>query len=103
MVPSEYDQAFQDVRDGVIVGGLAPQLVNLTAKARPEVLEVLDPTKQAHKIASDAAEAARIAREHHERILAEQTAKLAAAEATIAQTQATTAKSLEQAKQGQRK
>lgn len=41
-IPSEYDRAIQDVREGIIVGGLGPQLRKLGVEQRPVLSPALD-------------------------------------------------------------
>jgi hypothetical protein len=67
-VPSEYDRAIHDVRDGVIVGGLAP----LLERAVPDgVLQPwLDPEEAARKAAAQEAERAVVAKKAADEVLA---------------------------------
>ena len=41
-IPSKYDRAIQDVRDGIIVGGLGPHLINTGTQERPILHRALD-------------------------------------------------------------
>lgn len=68
-VPSEYDRAIHDVRDGVIVGGLAP----LLERAAPEgaLHPALDPEEAARKVAAEEAEKAVIAKKAADEVLAQ--------------------------------
>ncbi len=60
IVPSEFDAAFHDVRDGLVVGGLAPQL---RKKGSPDELHpALDIARSQEKAAAIQAEAALVAR-----------------------------------------
>jgi hypothetical protein len=45
LIPSEYDRAVQDVRDGIIVGGLGTLLVNEGADMKPVLHPALDAIK----------------------------------------------------------
>lgn len=75
-VPSEYDRAIHDVRDGVIVGGLAP----LLERSVPDGVlhSALDPEEAARKAAAEEAERAVIAKKAADEVLAQtKTAKRA--------------------------
>src|SRR5579859_3863901 len=67
-VPSEYDRAIHDVREGVIVGGLAP----LLERAMPDgaLHPALDPEEAARKAAAAEAERAVIAKKAADEVLA---------------------------------
>jgi hypothetical protein len=58
-VPSEHDRAIHDVRDGVIMGGLAPLLERVSGNAM--LHPCLDPTEVAAKVAMERAEKAVLA------------------------------------------
>jgi hypothetical protein len=68
-VPSEYDRAIHDVRDGVIVGGLAP----LLERAVPDgaLHPALDPEEAARKTATEEAERAVLAKKAADEVLAQ--------------------------------
>jgi hypothetical protein len=68
-VPSEYDRAIHDVRDGVIVGGLAP----LLERAVPDgaLHPALDPEEAARKAAAEEAERAVLAKKAADEVLAQ--------------------------------
>ena len=68
-VPSEFDRAIHDVRDGVIVGGLAP----LLERAVPDGVlhSALDPEEAARKAATEEAEKAVIAKKAADEVLAQ--------------------------------
>jgi hypothetical protein len=68
-VPSEYDRAIHDVRDGVIVGGLAP----LLERAMPDgaLHPALDPEEAARKAAAEEAERAVLAKRAADEVLAQ--------------------------------
>jgi hypothetical protein len=67
-VPSEVDRAIHDVRDGVIVGGLAPLLERVVPDG---VLHpALDPEEAAKKAAAEEAERAVIAKKAADEVLA---------------------------------
>jgi hypothetical protein len=67
-IPSEYDRAIHDVRDGVIVGGLAPLLEKAIDSA---VLHpTLDPQEAARKAALEEAEKAILAKKAADEVLA---------------------------------
>jgi hypothetical protein len=72
-VPSEYDRAIHDVRDGVIVGGLAP----LLERAVPDGIlhSALDPEEVARKAAAQEAERALLAKKAADDVLAQQQGK----------------------------
>jgi hypothetical protein len=96
-IPSEYDQAIQRVRDGVIVSGLAPQLKNM---GRKDVVKVHDALNSALQEKLKAKSEAQIA--YGEKAEAE--AKLAVAQAELAKLQAIAsaeAKAVEKATGGQ--
>jgi hypothetical protein len=66
-IPAEYDRAIHDVRDGVIVGGLAPLLQKAIDDA---VLHpVLDPQEAARKAALAEAEKALLAKKAADEVL----------------------------------
>jgi hypothetical protein len=67
-IPSEYDRAIHDVRDGVIVGGLAPLLERVVPDG---VLHpALDPEEAARKAASLESERALLAKKAADDVLA---------------------------------
>jgi hypothetical protein len=67
-IPSEYDGAIHDVRDGIIVGGLAPLLDKAVDSA---VLHpALDPQEAARKAALEEAEKAILAKKAADEVLA---------------------------------
>lgn len=57
-ITSEYDQAIQKTRDGVVVAGMAPQLINQSVSPAPVVHPSLDPLEQARKEAAEKAQKA---------------------------------------------
>jgi hypothetical protein len=67
-IPSEYDRAIHDVRDGWIVGGLAPQLER--AAGNPPLNPVLDPELAAERDAEKAAEQAVVMKKAADDVLA---------------------------------
>jgi len=68
-IPSEYDRAIHDVRDGVTVGGLAPLLERVSGN--PPVHPALDPEEAARKEAREAAERALVAKKAADDVLAQ--------------------------------
>jgi hypothetical protein len=68
-VPSEVDRAIHDVRDGVIVGGLAP----LLERAMPDgtLHPALDPEEAARKAAAEEAERTVLAKKAADEVLAQ--------------------------------
>jgi hypothetical protein len=68
-IPSEYDRAIHDVRDGIIVGGLAPLLERVvpTGVLHP----ALDPEEAAKKAALEEAEKTVIAKKAADEVLAQ--------------------------------
>jgi hypothetical protein len=74
-VPSEYDRAIHDVRDGVIVGGLAPLLER--AGSDGVLHPALDPEEAARKAAQEEAERALLAKKAADDVLAAQQGKSA--------------------------
>lgn len=71
-IPSEYDRAIQDVRDGQIVGGFGPQLINAGAEERPILSPALDAAYAKNRELLDMAQKAL-----HEKVAAEQALALA--------------------------
>jgi hypothetical protein len=67
-IPSEYDRAIHDVRDGVIVGGLAPLLLRVVPDG--ELHPALDPEAAARKAALEEAERAVVAKKAADDVLA---------------------------------
>jgi hypothetical protein len=67
-VPTEYDKAIHDIRDGIIVGGLAPLLERVVPDGilHPS----LDPEESARKAATDEAERAVVATKAAQDVLA---------------------------------
>jgi hypothetical protein len=68
-VPSEYDRAIHDVRDGVIVGGLAPLLERIVPDGA--LHPALDPEEAARKAATEEAERALLAKKAADEVLAQ--------------------------------
>ena len=67
-IPSEYDRAIHDIRDGIIVGGLAP----LLQKVVPDAIlhPSLDPEESARKVAVQEAEHAVLTKKAADEVLA---------------------------------
>jgi hypothetical protein len=68
-VPSEYDRAIHDVREGVIVGGLAPLLERAVADGA--LHPALDPEEAARKVVAEEAERTVIAKKAADEVLAQ--------------------------------
>ncbi|HEY1697975.1 MAG TPA: hypothetical protein VGG39_37705 [Polyangiaceae bacterium] len=68
-VPSEFDRAIHDIRDGVIVGGLAPLLER--AIGDETLHPALDPEVAATKAAEEEAERAVLAKKAADEVLAQ--------------------------------
>ena len=67
-VPSDYDRAIHDVRDGIVVGGLAPLLER--AIGDETLHPALDPEAAARKAADEEAERAVFAKKAADEVLA---------------------------------
>jgi hypothetical protein len=67
-IPSEYDRAIHDVRDGWIMGGLAPKLERVAGN--PPLHPTLDPILAAEKDAAEAAEQAVVMKKAADDVLA---------------------------------
>jgi hypothetical protein len=67
-IPSEYDRAIHDVRDGIIVGGLAPLLERMVPDGA--LHPSLDPEESARKTAVDEAERAILTKKAADEVLA---------------------------------
>ncbi len=66
-IAAEFDRAIQDVRDGIIIGGLGPHLINVGAQERPRLhpsLDVLRADKAAAEERAIKASADARAKEH---------------------------------------
>jgi hypothetical protein len=84
IVPAEFDLGIHDTRDGVIVGGLGPQL---RRKDKSEILHSsLDADKAAEREAAADAEKALIAKQAAEQAMMSAVAKQQAAAAAISAT-----------------
>jgi hypothetical protein len=70
-VPSEYDHAIHDERDGIIVGGLAPLLQR--AVGQGVLHSALDPEEAARKAALEESERAVLAKKAADEVLAQVT------------------------------
>ena len=67
-IPSEYDRAIHDVRDGWIMGGLAPKLERMAGNH--PLHPSLDPVLAAEKDAAEAAEQAVVMKKAADEVLA---------------------------------
>lgn len=74
-IPGEYDRAIHDVRNGVIMGGLAPRLERVAGNL--PLHPCLDPVLAAEKEAAEAAEAAVITKKAADEVLARTQAPMA--------------------------
>lgn len=81
-LPSMYDPAIHDVRNGIVVGGLAPQLVRTDAPDQP-VADAIDVEKSKRRAALAQAEAALTAKKVAEETLVIATAQAGEAKKTI--------------------
>ena len=68
-IPSDYDRAIHDVRNGITVGGLAPLLERVSGNT--PLHPALDPEEAARKDARDAAERAVVAKKAADEVLAQ--------------------------------
>lgn len=97
-IPKEFDKAIQDVRNGVIVGGLGPRLERVGDQERPKLHPSLDDGLAKHKALIEEATAALSEKKRQEEALLIAQAKLAEAEKQLAERQASAAKAAAETK-----